>query len=169
MITEEFADLRCQINPHLHHMLVARHANTRDTGIYQVKEFYRTQDGENRHDAQIHFAEDVRFEVHSRNLSPHVYSDTNNLSFCVFALFSVYCTTINRQSLVVPDFFLLVTKDFQSVLEGAKNEALPNREQAGRTSYYTKFVNSISDLLVMPFIYQRLKKYTSPVIAVLGS
>ena len=131
--------------------------HTRDPGIYQGKGIYRTQDGENRHDAQIHFAEDVRFEVHSRNLSPHVYSDTNNLSFCVFALFSVYCTTINRQSLVVPDFFLLVTKDFQSVLEGPKKtETWPNREQAGNNfllqKEYTRFViKSIWDLLVMTF------------------
>ena len=107
-----------KLSPHLHACFQDMPA--RDPGIYQGRYIYRTQDGENRNEEQINFGtgcENCRSFTQPITASFFWHKEPFFLRICTF---SVYCTTINRQSLVVPDFFLLVTKDFQSVLEGAK-------------------------------------------------
>ena len=87
MITVEFADhvaflLRCQIKPILTWLFQDMH--TRDQGIFTKAKGFTT---EQRCVEQINFAEVAWDKDNSHNLSQHVCSYTNNLSFFVFALF----------------------------------------------------------------------------------
>lgn len=120
--------LKCQIEALLTCLLQDMH--TRDPGIY------RSHDGENRDEEQVNFVKVVWEAGHHRTTTLFWHEETFFMCICTF---SVYCTTINRPSLVVPDFFLLVTKDFQSVLEGTKTGIGQIERKLRATSWSTLY------------------------------